>query len=283
MPAKPGLTAWERWELASFDSVAPADAAVAEVRVETLPEVPTEDASAVPQRLTFSEEELSALKDAAYQEAFAEGRKAGYDEGYERGKSEGEAAGRRESEALGKVQVEQLTELVQQLDSQIKGLDAAVADELLNLALEVARKVVAHTVATQPESVVDVVHEALAQLPIQHASIHLHPEDASLARLYAGDTLAHLGHRLHENPKLQRGDVVIDVGGSHLDATLATRWRRVLDTIGKSMPLVAEPIIEERVVDKDKGIETQPAQAAETVKEKGVNKHSAEPADEANE
>jgi flagellar assembly protein FliH len=78
-----------------------------------------------------------------------------------------------------------------------------------------------------------VIREALEQLPLLHAAIHLHPEDASLARLRAGEQLAHAGHRIHEDPKLKRGDVIIEAGGSHLDASLATRWRRVVEALGQ--------------------------------------------------
>jgi flagellar assembly protein FliH len=93
----------------------------------------------------------------------------------------------------------------------------------------------------QPESVLSVVREALSQMPLQHASIHLNPEDASLARSRAGDQLAHAGHRIHEDPKLERGDVVIEVGGSHLDATVATRWQRAIASLGQELPWIDVP------------------------------------------
>jgi flagellar assembly protein FliH len=78
----------------------------------------------------------------------------------------------------------------------------------------------------------------LEQLPLLHASIHLNPEDASLARLRAGDQFAHAGHRIHEDTKLLRGDVIIEAGGSHLDASLETRWRRVMEALGQQTPWI---------------------------------------------
>jgi flagellar assembly protein FliH len=80
--------------------------------------------------------------------------------------------------------------------------------------------------------VLNVIREALAQLPHLHAAIFLNPEDASLARSYLGDQLTHAGHRIHEDPKLARGDCVLEAGGSHIDATVATRWRRTLEGLG---------------------------------------------------
>jgi flagellar assembly protein FliH len=149
-----------------------------------------------------------------------------------RRRRDGEVTGRTLAETLIREQAESFALLVSQLDQDISALGHSVADELLALAMEIARKMVGHTLAVKPEVVVEIVQQALAQLPVQHVTIALHPEDASLARQYAGEILAHAGHRIHESPKLKRGDVLLDAGGSHLDATLATRWQRALDGLG---------------------------------------------------
>jgi flagellar assembly protein FliH len=107
-----------------------------------------------------------------------------------------------------------------------------VADELLALATEIARQVVRGEVTAQPEIIVQVVQEALAQLPHQHATIFLNPDDASLIRSYMGDALSHAGHRLLEDSRLTPGDCVLESGSSQIDATLATRWRRVVESLG---------------------------------------------------
>ncbi|MCX8018482.1 MAG: flagellar assembly protein FliH, partial [Rhodocyclaceae bacterium] len=83
-----------------------------------------------------------------------------------------------------------------------------------------------------PEALIEVVRQALAQLPHQHAAIYLHPEDASLLRAYLGDALSHAGHRIHEDIKLARGDCVLEAGSKEVDATVAMRWRRVLEGLG---------------------------------------------------
>ncbi|MBK6909253.1 MAG: flagellar assembly protein FliH [Rhodocyclaceae bacterium] len=229
-----GLTAWERWELASFDdkpTASTTDPAIAVSPAPTSGQVPAQPAGPTPAEL-----ELAAVRDAAYQEAFMQGKKEGFDaghkEGYSAGHSDGEVTGRTLAETLIREQAESFALLVSQLDQDISALGHSVADELLALAMEIARKMVGHTLAVKPEVVVEIVQQALAQLPVQHVTIALHPEDASLARQYAGEILAHAGHRIHESPKLKRGDVLLDAGGSHLDATLATRWQRALDGLG---------------------------------------------------
>ena len=76
-----------------------------------------------------------------------------------------------------------------------------------------------------------VVGEALAQLPHQHAAIHL-STDAFAVRSYLGDALAHAGHRILEEPAMKPGDCLLESGGSQIDATTATRWRRVIENLG---------------------------------------------------
>jgi flagellar assembly protein FliH len=122
--------------------------------------------------------------------------------------------------------------LVEQLERALGEFDQQVAEELLALSLEVARQVVRQSIAVRPTVILDVVREALQQLPHQHAAIYLHPEDASLVRSYLGDQLAHAGHRLFEEAGIARGGLRVEAGGSHLDAGVATRWQRVVESMG---------------------------------------------------
>jgi flagellar assembly protein FliH len=225
---KSSLTAWERWELASFDETAAA-AAISAAEAEH---------DAVPPAPTFSAEEIAQMREDAQREGYEAGRKSGYEEGH----AEGSATGKAEALKLGRSAAESLNAVTEKFEQQLAELDQVVAGEIVALATEIAREVVRQSIALKPESVITVVREALTHLPLQHASIHLHPDDASLARSYIGEQLTHAGHRIQEDPKLARGDVVIEAGGSHLDATLATRWRRVLAGIGQDSPWVIEEI-----------------------------------------
>jgi flagellar assembly protein FliH len=237
MTAKSGLTAWERWELASFDPPP------VETVPDPVPEPAPEIAGAVPPASTLvTDEELAALRAEARNEGLAEGHAEGTSKGYDEGFAKGYAEGIAKADELGREQAQKLATVTSALETQIAALDASVADELLALAIEIARKVIYRVQEVRPEALIEVIHAALAQMPVQHAAIHLHPDDASLARLYAGEQLAHAGHRIHENSKLARGDVVIDCGGSHIDATMAQRWQRVIDSLGMPTPwLNTEP------------------------------------------
>lgn len=201
------LTAWERWELASFDA----------------PVVPVQpDAGAEPAITLAVAEEIERLFQQAREAGHAEGHAAGYSSGY----SEGQVLARKEGARL--------VELTARLDSAMTQFDQRVAKDLLDLALDVARQVVRQALAVKPELLLEVVRETLSQMPHVHATIQLHPEDASLVRSYLGDQLSHAGHRIHEDRRLARGDCLLESGGTLLDATLATRWRRTVESLGSN-------------------------------------------------
>lgn len=152
-----------------------------------------------------------------------EARKEGYDAGYEEGT------------ARGRMEAMNLHSLVQELDDSLTRLDQEVADEILSQSIEVARQMVRHHFAAHPESVAELIREALLQMPQAHAMVHLNPDDLELAREYLGEQLTHAGHRLVEDASISRGGVRIDAGGSQIDATVQTRWRRILDNLGRNV------------------------------------------------
>lgn len=217
------LTAWERWELASFDTPAEATAATPPDAedVETPPNVQWPTADEI-------EEIHRQARDQGYQRGFAEGQQAGLAAGQKSGHQAGFEAG----QARARSEAERLAAAATQLEQGLAALESQVADELLALALELARGVVRQEISARPETLLAVVREAMAQLPHLHTAIYLNPEDASLVRAYLGDQLTHAGHRIHEDFKLKRGDCILEAGGSQLDATVAMRWRRVLEELG---------------------------------------------------
>lgn len=159
---------------------------------------------------------------------FEEGRRAGHAEGLEAGRAEGYAEGKASAEA----EAARIAGLADELDAALQALDGEVAEEIMALAIEMARRMVRLTLEEHPEVVLETVRSALLQLPQGHAQIHLHPDDLTLVRQHLGDQLTHAGHRLQEDARLQRGECRIDGQGAQVDATLETRWRRVLESIG---------------------------------------------------
>lgn len=209
MTGTEGLTAWERWEMGSFDRAPGKTASVPTA------EPPPEPAVRLPTAAEVAEIERRARE---------EGHAAGLAEGHAEGRRAGEAEVRREAERLAAA--------AESLETRLAGLEQEVGEELAGLALAIARQVLRQELATRPETLVEVVREALGQLPHQHAAIHLYPADASLVRAHVGDQLAHAGHRIFEDPRLAAGECLVEAGGSQVDAGLEARWRRVVETLG---------------------------------------------------
>jgi flagellar assembly protein FliH len=185
-------------------------------------------ASEAERRAAF-EREVAALRDAA--------RGAGYRDGH----AAGVAHGRLE----GAAEIAELRALLGRLRELIDGFDQQVAQDLLGVALEVARQVIRHSVAVRPELLLPVIREAIASLPQaqQQQRLVLHPADAAIVRsVLEANHVAIAPWRIVESADLERGGARIETAASEIDATLEARWRRVIAALGRDDRwLEAEP------------------------------------------
>jgi flagellar assembly protein FliH len=236
------LTAWERWELASFD-----EPPEPEQPPEPEPLLETAAAEAEPMPEPEPEPPLKWPTAEEIEQIFLQAREDGYRKGIEEGREDGQKAGYEAGKEESRQEGLRFVQLAERLDQGMTNLEPQVADELLALSIELARAVVRSEISARPEHMLTVVREALAQLPHQHTSIFLNPDDAALLRTYMGDQLAHTGQRIHEDFNLKRGDCLIEAGGSQLDATVAMRWRRVLENLGieSAWHVPSEPPVQE--------------------------------------
>lgn len=155
-------------------------------------------------------------------------------EGFREGQKQGREDGLAESELQRQSLRQRLDDLINHLSSALEQVDQEMAEELLDFAVELARQIAGHGLQVQPESLLPVIREAMAALPLHHGTvlIHLCPEDMDMVREHFGEQLSHAGWKLVEDKHVQRGGCKLHSGSSEIDATVATRWRRVLETIG---------------------------------------------------
>lgn len=189
---KSNLTAYQRWELPSFDSP--------HARVDSV------HASRLPTAAEFEQMQQQAR-----------------DEGYQAGYAEGAQTAQR------------MAELLNALDKELQQVDQQITQSLLDLALEVARQIVQHALKVKPELLLEVVRQAIGELPhfSQHAHLVLHPADAELVRGSMGEQLAHTGWKIFEDAQMARGGCRLETAHSQINATLATRWKRIVSSIGQ--------------------------------------------------
>jgi flagellar assembly protein FliH len=122
------------------------------------------------------------------------------------------------------------------LQCSLQALEQGVAEQLLAVSIEVASQVLRQSLRVQPELLLPVIREAVAALyPHQgHPALFIHPDDAALVRTQLGEQLSHNDWRIIEDATLAPGGCRVEVGASEVDATLETRWRRVISAIGLS-------------------------------------------------
>jgi flagellar assembly protein FliH len=185
------LTAWQRWELPSFE----------EKRVE---------------RANAVELPTAAQLEAIQRQAREEGLQAGYAEGIQKA-------------------AEENRRLAALIDSLTQQVDEQMAQELLNLSLDIAQQVLQQALKVNPSLLLGVVREAINTLPHfnQGAHLVLNPGDAALVRDRMGEQLAHSGWKIIEDPRIGRGGARIETANSQIDASLESRWKRIGAALGK--------------------------------------------------
>jgi flagellar assembly protein FliH len=163
-----------------------------------------------------TETELARLREAARAEGFAEGLAAGRVEG---------------EQTCGRMKL-----LAESFSSTLDNLDFRLADMVLELALDIARQVVAGELAVRPERILDVVNLALKQMAetSREARLLLNPDDAALVRPHLDQVLDKNRLRIVEDARIVRGGCLIETSQGDLDATLPARWRQVVQVLGSN-------------------------------------------------
>jgi flagellar assembly protein FliH len=178
--------------------------------------------------------------------------------GYEAGQAQGYADAMRSAQAARAVEAQRVESLLAQLRSGFDELSTRTADALLDLALDVAAQVVRREVQTQRDAILPVVREALGLVIESHAhpTVRLAPVDFELVRQAMQEDGRFHGCRCVEDPAIAPGGCRVESAHGEIDATLATRWRRVVQALGCNTP--APEITLDGAPDLDKPQATAP-------------------------
>jgi len=205
---KEQMTAFERWELASFDS---------------------HSGGICQGGATNTKPSSVAGLDNIRQQARDEASKQGHDAGYAAGiqQARNEAA--------------QIHALLQNLQSALNQMDEQIAQSLLDLSLEVAHRMVGEILQAKPEVILKIVNDAINGLPHfnQNAHLILHPDDADLVRKQMSEQLSHAGWKIFTDAKIGRGGCRVETAHSNVNATIEARWKRIVESIGQDKSWLA--------------------------------------------
>lgn len=204
---KEKLSAYQRWEMDTFEDVRRTEASAGNGQVP----LPTAEA-------------IELMHQQAQQEGYREGFEQGKEQGYREGQEQARQEARRLDALCG-----QANEALQQLGQEM-------SEQLLELALGLARHMLRQALPVRPELVLAVVKEAIDSFPQanQHPQLFLHPQDAALVRSCLEAELAHGHWRVVEDGQIEPGGCRIETAHGELDATLERRWRSVLESLGQN-------------------------------------------------
>jgi flagellar assembly protein FliH len=196
-------TAYQRWEMASFDT----DRTPARSN-ETIAQIAAEN---------------EILREQARQQGHAEGLAQGY--------TVGMAQGRAESAQ----ETQHLQQLAVAFGTEISRANEVIANDMLELGLDLAKGMLKTALTIRPELVLPVVAEAIRYLPSlqQPAQLFLHPADAKLAREFIGEELSKAGWQVSEDIQLVRGGCRVETPANQIDGSMETRWQRIAAALGK--------------------------------------------------
>jgi flagellar assembly protein FliH len=168
--------------------------------------------------------ELEDVEQRAHKEAFAKGHAAGL------------AAARAESQQAlnqAKAQVATIDQMLGAIAQPFRDLDSQIEEQLVQLAMSIARQLVRRELRIDPSQVIAIIRETVALLPAatRDVRVHLHPEDANVVREKLATPAADRAWTIVEDPVMPRGGCRVTTDTAHIDARLETRIQGIMVAI----------------------------------------------------
>jgi flagellar assembly protein FliH len=168
--------------------------------------------------------ELEEVERRAHQEAHAKGHAAGL------------AAARAESQqALTQIksQAATLEKMLETLAQPFQELDGQVEEQLVHLAVTVARQLVRRELRIDPAQVIAIVRESVALLPAatRDVRVHMHPDDAAVVREKLAKPGTERAWTIVEDPIMTRGGCRVTTDTAQIDARMETRIHSIMTAI----------------------------------------------------
>jgi flagellar assembly protein FliH len=204
---KEQLSAYQRWEMASFE-----EKQTTSVQIVAPPLI----------ALPTADDVATVLENARL-------------EGYAAGLEEGRVTGLAETKIALKEALLPLQELAESFNEALRTADEAIAQDALDLALDLAKAMLKNALSVQPELILPIVKEAIHYLPSlkQPAILTLHPADAAIVIEQIGEDLTKSGWRIAGDMQVERGGCRVETASNQIDASATTRWLRIAESLGK--------------------------------------------------
>lgn len=183
-----------------------------------------------------------AVHDPVFEAGRAQGIREGMRQGLEAAREQAARdAARRDEQAVQDL-AGRAERLSAALEEEFAAMRRSVADELVELAIEIARRTVGEALQTNRGLVAGAAREAVAALLDERSSftLHVNPNDKPLVDHALAELLAARGARTVPDPSIGAGGCRVVAPGAEVDATLESRWRRVIASMGREAPALAD-------------------------------------------
>jgi type III secretion protein L len=116
------------------------------------------------------------------------------------------------------------------LDQKVKEMQHEMQKLILPLALKAAKKIVGEQLALNPETIIDIVMQALKPVRQSHeVKIYVSKEDQELLELHKNELKALFDHlrilTIHEREGVTKGSCIIETEAGIINASLDNQWR----------------------------------------------------------
>jgi flagellar assembly protein FliH len=113
--------------------------------------------------------------------------------------------------------------------------DEQIADDVLSLALDIAKSMLKVKLNIDPAAVLPVVMGAIHYLPYvqKPARILVHHEDAQILREYLADEISSQHWQIQEDSNVERGGCLVETGANQIDASNEVRWKRISEALAQ--------------------------------------------------
>lgn len=192
----------------------------------------------VPEPLTETEQQ--ALTQQACDEAHAQGYSLGYAQGEAQTALEWQ---RRLDEYIAQQGLEaaqRLQAVLQNFEAGVTVLQQQMAQQVLDLACDIARQVVRQDLAVNPSPLLAVVREAVSMVVAEGrpATVRLNPADLQALGEPEREVLGVPALQWVADAEVPAGGCLVGSAGTVVDASLDKRWRRAVAALGRESPWI---------------------------------------------
>jgi flagellar assembly protein FliH len=190
--------------------------------------------------LLLEEQERERELNERIEQARQQAHTAGYSDGYQQGRAQTLLEAQKQIaefiENQGRQSGEQFGALLASTGVQLEQAEQMAAQGVLELACELARQVLRHEIASNPNVLLPVIREALGQLfsDARAVQVRLNPVDLDVLQEVLQQEYPNMPLKLQPDPAITRGGCVVESAGTVVDGRLETRWARAVARLGQS-------------------------------------------------